>query len=74
MPWLGILKLFLTLTDNLVSFMHDKQLMDAGEAKAVSGLLKGAMDATQKAMAARNAVRDDAGSITSDPDNRDRPS
>lgn len=71
MIWLGVLKLILTLADKLTGYLHDNQLMDAGEAKVVAASLQGAFDATQRAMAARNAVRDDVNSVRDDPDNRD---
>jgi len=57
MGWVGVLKLLLSLADQLASFMHDKQLMDAGAAKAVSASLKGALDEIQKATEARDRVR-----------------
>lgn len=66
-----VLKLFLIIADKLATYLGNKQLMDAGEAKSVSAQLKGAMDATQRAIAARNAVRDDADSVRNDPFNRD---
>lgn len=71
MAWLALLKLLLSIADQLTSYLHDKQLMDAGEAKAVAASLKGALDATARAVAARNAVSDDPNSVSNDPDNRD---
>lgn len=71
MTWLAVLKFLLSLADNLTQYLRDKQLMDAGEAKVTSANLKDALDATARAIAARNAVRDDPNSILHDPDNRD---
>lgn len=71
MAWLALLKLLLSLADQLTGYLHDNQLMDAGEAKAIAASLKGALDATSRAVAARNAVSDDANSVSNDPDNRD---
>jgi len=71
MPWLSILNGLLSLASALASFLHDKQLMDAGAAKAVSASLQEAMNVTKKALAARDAVSDDPDSVQHDKDNRD---
>ena len=36
MGWLGLLKVLLGLASNIASIIREKQLMDAGEAKAVA--------------------------------------
>lgn len=71
MTWLTVLKLILTLASQLTSYLHDQKMMDAGEAKATLAGLRSAQDATQRAMAARDAVRDDPVSVRNDPNNRD---
>ncbi len=35
-PWLSVLQLFLTIADTVANIVREKQLMDAGEAKATA--------------------------------------
>ncbi len=71
MAWLGVLKVLLSLSNTLMTYLHDKQLLDAGMAQQLSADLRGTLDAIQKAHDARANVRDDADSVRNDPDNID---
>lgn len=72
MTWaLPLLKLALTLANWVAQIVHDNKLMEAGAAKATLAGIRSAQDATQRAVAARDAVRDDALSVRNDPNNRD---
>lgn len=59
MNFLAILKLLLALADNLTSYLHDRQLMEAGAAQETLKNIKGAQDAISKAEAIRRDVRRD---------------
>ena len=55
MSWIFLLKSILKLGSLLAGIVQQKQLIDAGEAKAVS---KGLADATQKMDQAQQSLRD----------------
>ena len=59
MSWVALLRGILKLGSILARIIQQKQLMDAGEAKAVS---KGLEDATSKMDKASKAIRDLRGS------------
>ena len=59
MSWIALLRSILKLGSILARIIQQKQLMDAGEAKAVS---KGLEDATSKMDKASKAIRDLRGS------------
>ena len=76
MNWLAILRALLGLAGTLSNYLREKQLLDAGEARAIAEGLKNAQEATTKAREARrNAVRkfDDSDGVPdeSDPNLRD---
>lgn len=59
MSWLALLKAILGFASALTGYLRDKQLMDAGEAKAIVKQLESSLDAVERARAARrNAVAD----------------
>jgi len=59
MNWLALLKGLLALSNSLTEYLRNKQLLEAGEAQAISEGLQNAQDAIQKAREARNtAVRE----------------
>lgn len=59
MNWLALLKVLLGLANSLTAYLNNKQLIDAGEAQAISEGLQNAQDAVQKAREARRtAVRE----------------
>ena len=59
MPWLSILNGLLTLANFAAKVVHDKQLMDAGAAKANLKAIKNAQKKTELAIAAGNAAAND---------------
>lgn len=64
----SIIKAILSLASTLAQYAHDKQLMDAGEAKAI---IEGLKDVQTKMAIARDAVANvDSLPIDSDPANR----
>jgi len=69
MSWLALLKAVLSIADYIAKICHDKQLLDAGEYKAIA---KGTTDALERIRAA-NAARANVNSVSvdTDPDNRD---
>lgn len=71
MNMLAILKAVLSLADWLAKIAHDKQLLDAGEHRAVSKATQEALNNVKASQEARASVRHDPDSIVSDPRNRD---
>ena len=69
--WLGLLRLVLTIADKLSEIVRDKQLLDAGEARAISHNLQEGMKRVEMAQKARGSVKHDPDSVRADPDNRD---
>lgn len=57
MTWLAVLRLLLSVADGLVSMMRDRQLIEAGEAKAIA---KGLEDSRAALENVRRARRDPA--------------
>lgn len=72
MAWLRILEAVLGFARALASYVERKQLMDAGEAKALASQLESSANVLQRARRARdNAVRDyDANGLREDDPNR----
>lgn len=71
MNWLAILRALLGLASSLTSYLQEKQLIEAGEAKAIAEGLKNAQAATEKARKARrDALRkfDKSGGLPDDDD------
>lgn len=68
---LAILKAVLSLADWLAKIAHDKQLLDAGEAKAISKASQEALNNVKAAQEARANLKHDDTSIMLDRDNRD---
>jgi len=59
MFWANLLRLFLTVSERIASYMADKQLLDAGEAKAIAKNLARQNERIQIAIeAGRNVVVD----------------
>lgn len=56
MNGLAILRAVLGLASLLTTYLQNKQLIKAGEAKAIAEGLKNAQEATEKARRARNAA------------------
>lgn len=69
MPILTLLKLFLTLASTFAKYAADKQLLEAGENKAILEGIQNANDAIARA----NIVRANSSKlpIDKDPNNRD---
>ena len=55
MTWLAILRGILGVASKLMGYVEDRQLIDAGEAKAARAQLEGAQDAIRRGMRARRA-------------------
>jgi hypothetical protein len=72
MNWLSAIAALIGLIGSFTSFLRDRNLIETGEAQAINAALKGALDNVAKAQSARAAVRNDPGSVSGDPDNRDR--
>lgn len=59
MDWLALVLAAVKLLGSLTSWLHDRQMISAGQAEQVAAELKGQSDALSKALAAREAVRAD---------------
>lgn len=59
MDWLALIVGLVKLLGAFTSWLHDRQMMSAGQAEQVASELKGQADALSKALAAREAVRSD---------------
>ena len=57
--WLAILNGVLTAANALLSWMRERQLVEAGRAEVLAGHLQAALNDIGKARAARDAVRRD---------------
>lgn len=68
---IGLIRLLLSLADGLTRYARDQQLINAGEAQAALEGTNRALDAIERAKAARAAVDHDADSVRDDPNNRD---
>lgn len=68
MTWLAVLKLILTVADKLFDYIEQKQLMDAGEARAIASQMEELNARMQKAAKARDdvAANADAGGLRDD--------
>lgn len=67
-----MLKVLFQLANTLTQYLHDKQLLDAGQAMQLSNDLRGTLNEIQRAHEAKLAVKSDADSVRNDLDNRDR--
>lgn len=56
MTWLAVLRLLLGLADTVLGYVREKQLIEAGEAKAIAANLKASIDVMEKARKARDAA------------------
>lgn len=59
MDWLALILSAVKLLGAITSWMHDRQMVSAGQAEQIAAELKGQSDALTKALAAREAVRAD---------------
>lgn len=71
MGWVALLKALLGVCAALADYVRDKNLIDAGEAQAISDSVRVQLARIEKARAARRAVSDDPRDILSDQDRRD---
>lgn len=53
MGWIALLKAVLGFASALAGYLRDKQLIDAGEAKAIVAQLESSLDALERARIAR---------------------
>ena len=67
---LGLIQAFLSLAGSLSRLAEARQLISAGEAKAMARSLGKQNDIIGKAIAARRAVKHDLDSVRDDPDIR----
>jgi hypothetical protein len=68
---INLIRLLLSAVDSLIRYARDRQLIEAGEARAALEGANAALDAINRARAARAAVQHDPDSVRDDPDNRD---
>lgn len=68
MNWLALLKLLLTVTDRVFSYMEERQMLEAGEARAIAKQMEDLNERVKRAAAARDATRADnaAGGLRND--------
>lgn len=59
MDWLALILSVVKLLGALTSWMHDRQMLSAGQAEQVAKEMEAQTDALRKANAAREAVRAD---------------
>jgi len=71
MGWFTAVKLLLQVAGSLTRYMQQRQLIGAGEAKAIAANLSEANENLDEALAARRAVKHDADSLRDDPHRRD---
>lgn len=71
MTWLTIIQLVLKLADGLVRYAGDRQLLNAGEAKAIAENLSASRDVLDKALRARNTAGADFDKRGGVPDDKD---
>ena len=71
MTWLKLLGALLSIADALAGYLANRQLLEAGEAKATAEGLRKAHEAIKRAQDARRGVSTDPDSVRDDPFNRD---
>lgn len=71
MGWLSLLKAVLSFARILADYLRDKQLMDAGEAKAISAQLENSLHALERARVARKRAVADFDKRDGVPDDND---
>lgn len=59
MDWLALILSVVKLLGALTSYLHDRQMLSAGQAEQVAKEMEAQTDALRKANAAREAVRAD---------------
>lgn len=70
MPWLSILKGLIGVVNAIAKYLSDKQLIDAGEARAVSKSLQETIKTIRRADRAADNIDDSADGVLQDPNNR----
>lgn len=68
---LGLIKALLSIASSLSEYAQQRQLIDAGEAKALLRGIKDADEAIARAARIRAGVDHSPGSVRDDPNNRD---
>ena len=68
---LSLLKGVVSLSSLLAKMAHDKQLLDAGEYKAIAKANNEHIKKINNAILARRSVKHDVDSVRNDPENRD---
>lgn len=71
MAWLRILEAVLGFARALTDYLNSKQLMDAGEAKAIASQLESSLNAVQRAKSARAVAVDKFDASNGVPDDED---
>ena len=69
--WLSLLKGLVSAVGFLAKFMADRQLIEAGEYKAIAMNNERTLEKVKLARDARRAVKHDRDSVRNDPNNRD---
>lgn len=68
---LSVIKGLVSLSNILAKYAHDKQLLDAGEYKAIAEMNNAQIKKINKVINARRSVKHDNDSVRNDKDNRD---
>lgn len=71
MGWLTLLQALLSVARVVADYLRDKQLIDAGEAKAIAEGLKGSLDAIERANKARSKAISRFDAANGVPDDKD---
>lgn len=71
MSWIALLKGILGIASSLTAYINNKQLMDAGEAKAIARQLESSINVLDKAQKARRAAVADFDARDGVPDEQD---
>ena len=71
MSWVAILRALLSLSSSVAAYVQEKQLLEAGEAKAIAEGLRNAQIAINKARKARDAANTDFDKRDGVPDESD---
>lgn len=71
MSIVAVIRLLLSLADSVMGFARERQLLNAGEERAIADQLAKTQAKLLAAIDARGAV--DPGGVSGDPNNRDKP-
>lgn len=70
--WIGILSALISLIGSITNYIREKDLMDAGQSKALNDSLENIFKIIKDARASRSSVLHDDNSVRDDKNNRDK--